>query len=136
MKTLFTISTLVFTVMFSSPSFADADYGKAFYDDGDFATALGHFKKSAEQGDATSQYYLGVMYENASGVTQDYKLAVKWLRESAKQGFSGAQHSLGLMYGQGLGVTQDEKKAVKWLRKAAKQGHAAAQSALDGLGAR
>jgi TPR repeat protein len=84
----------------------------------------------------TSQYYLGFMYENAEGVTQDYKLAVKWYRKAAKQGHTGGQLYLGLMYGKGLGVTQDEKKAVKWLRKAAKQGHAAAQSALDGLGAR
>jgi TPR repeat protein len=41
------------------------------------------------------------MYENAEGVTQDYKLAVKWCRKAAKQGHTGGQLYLGIMLATG-----------------------------------
>jgi len=40
---------------------------------------------SAERGDATSQYNLGVMYDNGRGVLQDYVLAHKWYNLAASR---------------------------------------------------
>lgn len=41
-------------------------------------------RKAADQGDASAQYNLGVMYVNGEGVTQDYKQAAKWYRKAAE----------------------------------------------------
>ncbi|WP_424339039.1 tetratricopeptide repeat protein, partial [Henriciella sp.] len=43
------------------------------------------FGLAAEQGDAEAQYNLGVMYQNAEGVTRDDAEAVRWLRLAAEQ---------------------------------------------------
>jgi hypothetical protein len=39
----------------------------------------------AEEGDAESQFRLGVMYETGQGVPQDYAEAVRWYRKAAQQ---------------------------------------------------
>jgi len=80
-----------------------------------------------EQGNASTQYNLGWMYDNGEGVPQDYEKAVKWYRLAAEQGYSLAQLGLGVMYDNGKGVPQDYQEAVKWYRRAAEQGNAAAQ---------
>lgn len=88
------------------------------------------YRKAAEQGDATAQYNLGVMYDNGRGVAQDYKQAITWYRKAAEQGDVGAQVNLGFMYAEGQGVTRNDKQAVTWYRKAAEQGDATAQNNL------
>ena len=85
------------------------------------------FKSLAEQGNATAQYELGVMYHNGRGVPQDYAEAVNWYRKAADQGYATAQNNLGVMYRTGKGVPQDNAEAVNWYRKAAEQGLALAQ---------
>ena len=42
--------------------------------------------KFAEQGDADSQFELGVRYANGDGVTQDYAKAAFWFEKAARQG--------------------------------------------------
>lgn len=90
------------------PARAGFDEGMAAYQRGDYATALKEWRPLAEQGDATAQYNLGVMYRNGQGVPQDYKEAVKWYRMAAEQGHAFAQNNLGVMYDNGLGVTEDK----------------------------
>ncbi|HIF02438.1 MAG TPA: sel1 repeat family protein [Nitrospinaceae bacterium] len=89
----------------------------------------------AEQGNATAQHYLGLMYYNGEGVQQDYKESVRLYRLSAEQGHAGAQHYLGAMYEEGQGVQQDYeetecwlpmRRSHKWYRLSAKQGGAKA----------
>jgi TPR repeat protein len=81
----------------------------------------------AEQGDAKSQFKMGMIYKLGQGVQQDYEEAVKWYRLGAEQGDINAQYNLGLMYENGQGVQQDYKEAVKWCRLAAEQGDIRAQ---------
>ena len=81
----------------------------------------------AEQGDAKSQFKMGMIYKLGQGVQQDYEEAVKWYRLGAEQGDINAQYNLGLMYENGQGVQQDYKEAVKWCRLAAEQGDVEAQ---------
>ena len=111
----------------------DFQKGVAAYKRGDFATALGEWEPLAEQGIASAQYNLGVMYHKGNGVPQNYKNAVKWFRLAAKQGKASAQYNLGIMYLNGNGVPQDDKTAVKWFRPAAKQGDANAKYLLKEL---
>ena len=84
----------------------------------------------ANQGNASAQVNLGVMYRNGQGVPQDDVQAVKWTRLAADQGNASAQVNLGLMYRNGQGVPQDDAQAVKWYRLAADQGYKPAQLAL------
>ena len=81
----------------------------------------------AEAGNAAAQNNLGVMYDNGTGVAQDYAAAVSWYRKAADQGYAAAQNNLGVMYDNGTGVAQDYAAAVSWYRKAADQGVAQAQ---------
>ena len=81
-------------------------------------------KSKAEQGDATAQNVLGIMYYNGEGVPQDYKKALHWYTKAAEQGNVKAQFSLGAKYYDGEGVPQDYKKALHWFTKAAEQGDA------------
>jgi len=90
-----------------------ADRGKAL---------LKERKPLAEQGDASAQYNLGLMYDKGEGVPQDYKTAVKWYTLAAEQGFADAQSNLGLMYALGQGVIQDSVYAHMWWNIAASQG--------------
>jgi TPR repeat protein len=91
----------------------------AAYSRGDYATALTLVRPLAEQGNASAQNNLGLMYETGRGVPQDYKAAVKWLGLAADQGDTNAQLNLGLKYDNGLGVPQDHVQAYKWFSLAA-----------------
>jgi hypothetical protein len=131
MNRLLILPVLLLTLLVGNPAFS-ADYQKGFaaYANGDHATALREWKPLAEQGNASAQSNLGVMYERGQGVPQDDKTAVKWYRLATEQGNASAQYNLGLMYRRGQGVPQDYKTAVKWYTLAAEQGNANAQSNL------
>ncbi len=47
-------------------------------------TTLEELLSLAEQGNATAQYRLGVMYDGGFGVAQDYAEAMKWYRLAAE----------------------------------------------------
>jgi uncharacterized protein len=104
--------------------------GEAAYKSGDYATAVRLLGPLAEQGDATAQYNLGVIYAFGRGVPQNFPLAATWYSKSADQGLPDAQYNLGFMYEKGLGVPQDYTEAAKLYRLAADQGTAVAQSNL------
>lgn len=112
---------------FLSTAYAGFDEGVAAADKGDFKTAMSEWQPLAEQGYASAQFNLGLMYDKGEGVVQDYKAAVAWHRKAAEQGHVNAQYNLGVMYGNGRGVPQDYKAAVAWYRKAAEQGDASSQ---------
>jgi TPR repeat protein len=114
----------------ATPSWADFDEGKAAYDQGDYATALKEWRPLAEQGDASAQFHLGLMYGNGNGVARDSGVAMKLFRKAAEQGFLDAQYHLGFKYLFGMGVPANDAEAIKWLSKAAKQGHAGGEAGL------
>lgn len=93
----------------------------------DFSTALAGFKKLAEQGNASAQFYLGEMYRLGRGVPKDEQQAVAWWRNAAEQGNSDAQQKLGMAYYLGRGVPKNEQQGIAWFLKAAGQGNADAQ---------
>ena len=135
-KTLLT-SALLATSIFSFQSTAWADtpeqqfqQGLESVNKGDYQTAIKLWKPLAEQGSASAQFNLGLMYSKGYGVKQDYTEAAKWNRKAAEQGDADAQFRLGVMYTLGKGVKKDRSEAEKWYRKAAEQGSATAQHAM------
>jgi hypothetical protein len=110
-----TVVALVLALSLAAPVAAGPlEDGKAAYDGGDYAHAFQLWRPLADQGDATAQTYLGVIYANGDGVPQDYAEAVKWYRKAANQGTAVAQLLLGTMYVAGEGVPQDYVQAYKW----------------------
>jgi len=73
----------------------------------------------AQQGDASSQMWLGCAYEQGWFGKTNFSEALKWFRRSAEQGDPDAQNSLAQMYEDGERVTQNYSLAAKWYRKAA-----------------
>lgn len=94
---------------------------------------ISDLKRKAEQGDATAQYNLGVLYETRSGVEEDDIQAAQWYEKAAAQGHAEAQFHLGLLYQFDKGVPHDSVTAAQWYEKAAVQGHAEAQFRLGQL---
>ena len=89
------------------------------YDRGDYTQAARLFRPLAEQGIASAQFNLGVMYARGQGVPQDYQTALKWYRMAAEQGDASAQNNLGLMYEMGRGARKDFIRAHMWYSVAA-----------------
>ena len=98
---------------------------------GNFEIALREWIPLAEEGDATAQINLGVMYEDGKGVLTSYKTAMKWYKRAAEQGDPRAQVNLGLMYAKGKGVIPDNINAYMWLYIAALTGDGDAISNRD-----
>jgi len=115
------------------PLYAGYKEGVAAYVRGDFKIALKKFKALAEKGDASAQFYLGVIFYEGNGVPKDYKEAVKWYRMAAEQGYTSAQHNLGIMYAISKGVAKDYVLSYKWLNLASSRGDEDSRKALDSL---
>lgn len=88
----------------------------------DFATAAQGFQILANRGNARAEFFLGEMYLNGTGVTQDYAQALKLERAAAEQGSEEAQYTLGGMYERGQGVPQDDVQAHVWYALSAATG--------------
>jgi uncharacterized protein len=97
----------------------DFDKGLKAYQSGDFATAMKEWTPLAEQGDASAQFNLGVMYSKGKGVTQDDAEAFAWMERSAKQKYGPALSELGLYFERGLGTEKNENLAFIMYRKSA-----------------
>ena len=55
---------------------------------------LGHVRQAAEQGVASAQTSLGLMYFHGEGVPEDMREAARWFRKAAEQGVATAQYTL------------------------------------------
>jgi TPR repeat protein len=109
------------------PVFPQDDPRQTTGDTSEVSDDIADLMAKAEQGDAWSQYFLGVLYEVGKSVPKDDKEAARWYLAAAEQGNVSAQFELGVMYENGRGVPQDYEDAAKWYRAAAEQGHLSAQ---------
>ena len=78
--------------------------------------------QQAKQGNALSQYMLGVAFAIGEGVPQDDAKAAYWMERSANQDVAEAQTLMGTYHAKGQGVPKDYSKAALWLKKAADNG--------------
>ena len=81
------------------------------------------YRKAAEEGSSDAAFDLGVMYEKAQGVGQDYTEAARWYRKAADQGMHIAQ----LLVSDdcmpaGMVWRMHPEEAARWYRKAADPG--------------
>jgi hypothetical protein len=124
--TLFTFTTLV-----AVPVFADFQTGLDAYQKGDYVGAAKEWRPLAEEGDATAQFNLGLLYLDGHGVPQNPGEAATWFRRAAEQDYPQAQHNLGAMYGSGQGVKRDLVQAYKWLNICAAKGNSGCVTQRD-----
>ncbi len=87
-------------------------------------------RESAEAGNASAQYRLGLLYAGGVGVPQNYRQAKEWFEKAAKQGHVGAQADLGTLYLHGEGTPHSDQMAMFWFRQAAEQKDALAFAML------
>lgn len=73
----------------------------------------------AEQGDRSSQMWLGAAYEQGWFGQTDLRQALRWFKKAAAQGEPDAESALGQMYEHGEGLQQNYKRAAKWYKRAA-----------------
>jgi TPR repeat protein len=125
------VRTLIALFIALAPAFAaDFQAGLDAYRRGNFTAAAQEWRPLAEQGDAHSQYNLGLLCARGQGLAQDYAQAAEWYRKAAEQGVVAAQYNLGVMYANGQGVPKNPEEAAKWFRKAADQNMVAAETGL------
>src|SRR6202040_736423 len=91
------------------------------YDKADYAGALAACKAAAEQGDASCENLLGVLYGEGRVVPKKDTEAARWFRKAADQGHGQACVNLGRAYERGAGVKQSNDDAATWYGKAAAQ---------------
>lgn len=88
-----------------------------YYEAGEYQDAFPLFLELAENDNASAQYYLGKIYENALV----YDSAFYWYSRSAEHGNAFAQGFLGNCYRHGHGTDKDIGQAVYWYKKSADQ---------------
>lgn len=105
----------------------DFERGMAALEQGYAQAAIRLWKPLAETGSPEAQFGLGVIYNDAMGVPQDYAEANYWFLRAAEQHYAPAQYNLGNAYKYGTGMQRDDGMAVIWWRKAAEADFGPAQ---------
>lgn len=95
--------------------------GLQLYKEEKYSQALPYLEKAAEQNDPIGNYYLGIMYYDGVGVTQDFIKALKYFEKAAEY-TDYAYLWIGRFYYGGKGVTQNYTKAFEYYKKAADVG--------------
>jgi TonB family protein len=121
----------VWLAMSTAPAWGDIQTGADAYNGGDYALAQHILMPLALHDDPEAQNFVGEMYANGQGVTQNDETAVFWYLHAAENGNSNAQINLGDMYAAGKGVPEDAAIAAYWHWRAAVTFVGAAKSKLN-----
>ncbi len=119
-------------IVLPTPARADFEAGWRAYQAGELAEAVKLWETAAGQGDARSQYNLGVLHDRGLGVERDLQVARDWWRQAALQDHRSAQHNLALTLIE-RGGAADLAEAVEWLKAAALAGFTRSQYSLGKL---
>lgn len=114
---------LLLVTCVSNVAFADYAAGVKAYSEKRWSQAYDEFLPLAQNGDSRSQYYIGRMYLDGSGMPQDIEMAVDYFLKAANSNYTVAQATLGFLYAEGIGVEKDKKKAIELYKQAADQGN-------------
>jgi TPR repeat protein len=98
--------------------------------DKNYAVALQHLQKAADQGHPDSQYFTGLIYFRGYGVETDYNKALPYFRMAASKSHTQALYSLGRIYLTGQGVKINYNQALHFFQNAAKTSHVPSQLQL------
>lgn len=123
MKKILLLCTFLCCAVPARADFADAEN---YFSQQDYSRAFSEFLPLANNGDFRSQYYVGYLYLNGLGVSQDTREAVRYLKESSNQNYDMAQALLAFLYEEGHVLPQDKTKAMELYKLAAEQNNASA----------
>lgn len=121
------LRVLALSGAFSTAQANDLQLGMQLLELGQTEQTIELWRPLAKSGNAEAQFGLGVIYNDAMGVPQDYIEANYWFLRAAEQGYASAQYNLGNAYKNGTGMAVDAQLAVIWWRKSAEQGFGPAQ---------
>jgi len=110
---VFILSLLVWPALVQG----DFEAGVDAYDRGDYATALKEWRPLAEQGDATAQINLAVLYGDGLGVLKDYVQAHMWAYLAEAQNQENAT-KLRAALAEGMApaqIAEAQRRAREWL---------------------
>lgn len=96
----------------------------------DYAGAVELLQPVADQGEASAQYVMAVMFLHGLAKAPDAATAAGYMHRAADQGYAPAQTELARMYRDGDGVPQDPLASLKWYQRAAEGGDVGAQLTL------
>jgi len=85
------------------------------YNIGEYDQAFLKYQALADQGYVECQVFLGWLYQQGLGTTQDYKYALEYYSKAAQQGANEGQFRLAKIYAK----NKDYKKAYEWYKKSA-----------------
>lgn len=124
---------LLFALLEPHAALGDYQAGLDAFSTGDYETAAAEWAPLAEQGDAGSQFGMGLMSANGWGTAQDDARALEWYQLAAAQGHGEASYNIGVMYQNGWGVEQSDAETLKWMQAAAETGFAPAHRAIGDI---
>ncbi len=110
----------------SLPAFCGFVEGEKAFNQQHYSEAFSEFLPLANDGDFRSQYYVGYLYINGYGVTQDSKKGIEYLEMALDQNYDMAQALMGYLYSDGHVLPKDKKKALELYQKAAAQNNISA----------
>ena len=105
----------------------------AHYNAKEYEKALPLFEHIADI-NADASNYLGCMYFNGNGISQDYKKAYCYFFKASKQGSISAPYNLGILFEYGYGVEKSRQKAFEWYQQAKSLGSKHAEKKLMYIG--
>ena len=115
-------------ITFSLISFgihAGLEEGILAYQSQKYAIALEEFSYLADEGNASALFYVGKIYNDGEGVSQDKSRALSFFQKAAALGHADALYHLGMAYLTGEnGLAQDKETAISYFKKAAYAGNA------------
>lgn len=109
--------------------FVGRQYGKKETSNDDLAKACYWYKLAGQNGEDIAFYSLGLAYEFAEGVDQDFMLAMQYYLKSVDK-WPEACLSIARLYEEERGHEFDAHKIVHWIEKAAQLGSENAQKHL------
>jgi TPR repeat protein len=89
-----------------------------------------NLERAANQGLATAQATLGMIYFTGIGVPRDPKEAISWCSKAARKRLPLGMFYLGMAYSSGDGVARNNDFSNRWIRAAADKGLVMAQLTL------
>jgi len=89
----------------------------------DFENAMYWLEKSANLGNAQSQFELSDIYMQEDTALCDLEEGFRWLKQSAQNGYTKAKNNLAICYLMGRGTSQDYQQASYWAKEASDDGH-------------
>jgi TPR repeat protein len=89
-----------------------------------------NIERAADQGLATAQATLGMIYFTGIGVPRDPKEAITWCSKAARQRLPLGMFYLGMAYSSGDGIPRNNDFSNRWIRAAADKGLVMAQLTL------